>query len=75
MTGAASCMASAGSLPWSLSVMVPSPVPSATVAPTGSNSSTEKLSVSSRISSSSTGTRIVRVVSPGSNRSVPVVRV
>ena len=59
----------------SSSVIEPVPLAPTRVAPAGSLNSTVKRSVSSRISSSSTDTRIVCAVSPGSKRSVPVVDV
>ena len=66
-------MERAGSLPSSSSVMVPLPVPSASLAPTGPLNATVKSSVSSSVSSSRIGTRIgaVSVLSAGSKRSVP----
>ena len=55
----------------SSSVIVPTPVPSATVAPDAELSSTVNVSVSSAVLSSMVGTAIVCLVSLASKRSVP----
>ena len=68
-------MDSAGSMSSSSSAIEAVPLAPTSAAPSGWLNSTVKLSVSSRISSSSTVTRIVPVVSPGSNRNVPVADV
>ena len=55
--------------------IIPRPVGSASVLPPGFLSSTVNVSLSSVIVSSSTGTRMVFVVSRGSKRRVPVTGV
>ena len=69
-TGSASPMLSPGI---GSAVIVPSPVESASVVPTGLLSSTVNVSLDSCVMSCSTGTRMVFVVCPGLKVSVPAV--